>query len=155
MNTRLFTLLLIALLAFNSCTKKNNESLSNHNSIYESTKKVNDLSLKGYIEENVDLIISALADDAILLPPGQEKVIVGIDSINKFYKESIDAPGRCTEIKTNTIRFDVIDDNNATQVGDYIIKYDTNGDLTEIKGKMLIVWKKINGKWKIYLDMWH
>jgi len=30
-----------------------------------------------------------------------------------------------------------------------------NGDISKWKGKYVIVWKKINAEWKMYLDIWN
>ncbi len=147
------TILLVATI-FISC---NNNSTMNKDEIYKLTKAANDESLKGHIEKNVDKITAVYTNDAVVLPPGGVKPIVGIDSIKSYYKKGLEGIGRSTEIITETLRYDVANENNATELGKYIIKYKASDTaaITEFKGEMLIVWKKIDGQWKIYLDMWH
>lgn len=129
----------------------------NKDEFFQQTKMVNDTSLQGHIEKNVRKIISAYSNDAIVLPPGGIKPIEGMENIRAYYQNSVNGEGRTVEISTSNIRYDVIDENNATELGSYVIRYQPNDTpaLTEIKGEMLIVWKRVEGKWKIYLDMWH
>lgn len=125
--------------------------------IFKQTKAANDASLQGHIEKDAKKIVAVYTDDAIVLPPGGVKPIVGIDSIRKYYQQSLAGPGRSVSIKTENIRFDVSSETDATELGRYVIDYqasDTSA-VTPIKGEMLIVWKKVDGQWKIYLDMWH
>lgn len=127
------------------------------NEIFKQTKAANDASLQGHLEKNADKITAVYTDDAIVLPPGGKKPIIGIDSIKAYYKKGLEGTGQTTAITTENIRYDVADGNNATELGKYAIKYkasDTSA-ITEFKGEMLIVWKKIDGQWKINLDMWH
>jgi ketosteroid isomerase-like protein len=140
-----------------SCSCNQNTKNINKEDIFKQTKAANDESLKGHIEKNADKIIAVYTKDAVVLPPGGISPIISIDSIKTYYKKGLEGTGRSIEIKTDNIRYDVIDENNATELGKYLIKYkasDTSA-ISEFKGEMLIVWKKIDGKWKIYLDMWH
>ncbi|MCW5922875.1 MAG: nuclear transport factor 2 family protein [Saprospiraceae bacterium] len=132
-------------------------SQPNKEEVFKLTKAANDASLQGHIEKNADKIIAVYTEDAVVLPPNGVKPIIGLDSIKRYYQNSLKGEGKSIEITTENLRFDVIDQNNATELGKYNIKYqasDTSA-VTVFKGEMLIVWKKQNGQWKIYLDMWH
>jgi ketosteroid isomerase-like protein len=147
-------LLLYATFLFSCNSAKQNP---NKDEIYKLTKAANDASLQGHIEKNIDKITTVYTADAIVLPPGGEKPVVGIDSIKSYYKKGLEGVGRSTAITTENIRYDMADENNATELGKYVIKYKASdtSSITEFKGEMLIVWKKVDGQWKIYLDMWH
>ena len=144
---------LIAIILF-SCKSQNKP---NKDQIFKLTKAANDESLKGHIEKNIEKIAAVYSNDAIVLPPGGVNPIVGIDSIKSYYTKGLAGTGRSIEISTENIRYDVLDENNATELGKYSIKYKASdtSTITTFKGEMLIVWKKINSRWKIYLDMWH
>lgn len=137
---------------FLSCDQENDKE-----QIYALTKAANDASLKGHLEKNAGKITAVYTNDAVILPPGGIKPVMGIDSIRSYYEKGFAGTGSIVVIKTENIRYDVVDENNATELGSYVIQYKDSGssNIKEFKGEMLIVWKKVNGEWKIYLDMWH
>jgi ketosteroid isomerase-like protein len=150
-----FLIALAATVIFTACD--NQKTKPNKAQIMKLTKAANDASLQGHIEKNSEKIAAVYTNDAIVLPPGGLKPIIGIDSIKAYYSKQMQGTGRSTDIQTSDIRYDVIDEFNTTQVGNYNIKYKNSdtSSVVEFKGEMLIVWKKINNQWKIYLDMWH
>ena len=144
---------LLALLTISACQKPSFDK----NEIMSLTKQVNDSSLEGHLHKNADEVVRAYTHDAVILPPGGVKPIAGIENIREYYEQSFAGPGRSVEISTETIRFDVASENDATQLGSYVIHYqpsDTSKAIS-ISGEMLIVWKRVDNEWKIYLDMWH
>lgn len=145
-------LIVMVMLMIGSCSTNPNKE-----EVYNQTKEANDASLDGHIRKDVNAIVSVYTEDAVILPPGGLKPVYGIDSIKNYYTKSLMAPGKTMEIGTETTLFDVIDNNNATQIGNYVIKHQASDSsvVTEFRGEMLIVWKRIQGEWKIYLDMWH
>ena len=146
-------LLLLALITFGACQKPGIDK----DEIMKLTKQVNDSSLDGHLHKNADEVIRAYTPDAVILPPGGVKPIIGIENIRKYYEWSFAGPGRSLNILTETIRFDVVSENDATQLGSYNIQFQPSdtSKVAMITGEMLIVWKRVNNEWKIYLDMWH
>ncbi|MDX1941409.1 MAG: nuclear transport factor 2 family protein [Saprospiraceae bacterium] len=124
---------------------------------FRQTKAANDISLQGHIEKNAAKIYAIYSDNAILLPPGGVAPIQGKQAIQEYYNNSLKSPGSTLDITTENIHYEVIDENHAQEVGRYniIYKADTAQVITEIKGYMLINWEKVNGEWKIKIDMWH
>jgi hypothetical protein len=124
--------------------------------IFAQTKAANDLSLQGHIEKNASKITEVYTDDAMILPPGLPAPIRDKKEIFKYYVNGFSS-GTSLRITTDTLRYDVIDENHAIEVGIYTILYETNGakDLSEIKGTMLIFWERQKGAWRIKADMWH
>ena len=142
-------------LVYVSCFSEN-ESIQK-DEIFRLTKAANDESLKGHIEKDADKITAVYTSDAVLLPPGGIKPIVGIESIRNYYKKGFEGSGRSIGIVTENLKYDVVNENNTIELGSYTIQYkksDTSA-ITEIKGEMLIVWKRIDDHWKIHMDMWH
>lgn len=146
--------ILLAVLVISCATET---ARTSRDEIYKLTKQANDESLKGHLEKNADKITAVYHPDAIVLPPGGVAPLIGIDSIKTYYARSVQGSGKTLDITTENIRYDVSDENNAVELGKYVIRYQSSdtSTVTEFKGEMLIVWKKIEGKWKIYLDMWH
>lgn len=123
--------------------------------IMKETNKINDRSLQGHVEQDIEKILSAYAEDALLLPPGQ-KPISGLANIREFYQKGFNW-GKTLRVETSNIEFLQIDDNNAIESGAYTIvareKAATSDTL--IEGYMMIYWTKIDDEWKIKTDMWH
>lgn len=107
---------------------------------------------QAYMSEDYDALADAYTIDGKILPPGAD-IIEGRKAIKGRWilPEGVDVPfHKITpiEIKIN---------------GDYA--YDTgyyegkskklNGDVIDFKGKYVIVWKKVDDDWKIYLDIWN
>lgn len=121
------------------------------------TKAANDASLRGHIEKNAAMIAAVYARDAVILPPGGAAPVSGLEAIRAHYETAMKGPGSSLKIDTENIRFEVIDQDNATELGRYSILYRAapNAEPTLIKGEMLIIWKREDGQWKIRYDMWH
>ncbi|MDN5204313.1 DUF4440 domain-containing protein [Fulvivirgaceae bacterium BMA10] len=126
-------------------------------SVQKETKAVNDASLKGHLEKNIDKICAAYAADAILLPPGGIEPIMGIEQIRSFYLKSF-KQGSVLEVSTKDISFELTAPGHANEIGSYFMIYQNTGsnDKVKIEGNMLIVWEQDeHGEWKIKWDMWH
>lgn len=105
-----------------------------------------------YMNGDYDKLANAYTQDGKILPPNT-KIIEGRDAIRKRWvlPEGVEIPHH--KITPKEIKI----------VGDYA--YDLgyyegksrrpNGDEFPFKGKYVIVWKKVEGDWKIYLDMWN
>lgn len=125
--------------------------------IFTATKKVNDHSLAGHLKQDANQIISALAEDAIILPPGGSQPIKGLENIKQYYLDGFQQ-GASLEITTDNISYQVIDDAHANEVGKYSILYQAkdSDEPIVINGFMMIAWEKNKqGEWKIKYDMWH
>jgi ketosteroid isomerase-like protein len=132
-------------------------SAQDKNKVFKQTKAANDASLQGHVERNVDKIIAVYTDDAIILPPGGVQPIQGIKAIRDYYTKGIEA-GRVLSVTTENLSYELIDAGHAVEVGRYTMIYKASNaeKEAEIKGTMLIQWKKNkSGEWKIKLDMWH
>ncbi|WP_350099289.1 nuclear transport factor 2 family protein [Fulvivirga sp.] len=105
-----------------------------------------------YMNADYEAIARAYTPDAKILPPGAD-IIVGYAAIKKRWTlpEGIKIllhKVNPTEITiVNNIAYDLGYYNGKTQRKD--------GSVVEWKGKYLIVWKKVEGEWKIYADAWN
>lgn len=126
-------------------------------SVFEATKAVNDASLRGHVERDVEKIVAAYAPDAIVLPPGGVEPLRGLAAIRDYYAKGFDG-GRVLRVTTENLSFEALDARRAVEVGRYTMLYRAAGADrdTVIKGTMVIQWEKNKrGEWKIKLDMWH
>jgi ketosteroid isomerase-like protein len=86
-------------------------------------------------------------DDAQILPP-RHSVIEGKEAISAFYAANIDKYiGFGNETTWSMVRGDV-----GVEQGTYRVRNVRVGQDVE-SGKYLRIWKKTNGEWKLYRDM--
>ncbi len=106
---------------------------------------------KAYVDADYDKLTSFYSKDGKIFPEGAD-IIVGHKAIkNKWVlpKGTIILSHKVTpkEIK-------VIDD-YAYDYGYYQGSSSRKKDVYPFKGKYVIVWKKVDDDWKIYLDIWN
>ncbi len=88
------------------------------------------------------------ADDAQILAP-QHPAIQGKAAILNFFKSNIDKYlGFGNEATWSLVRGDM-----AIEQGTYIVRNVKVGENVEA-GKYIRIWKKVNGAWKLYRDMY-
>lgn len=90
--------------------------------------------------------------DGKIMPAGPE-IIEGLDAIEERWTLPEDVKILRHEIHPEEIRV----------IGDHAYDYGyyegetlrPNGDKVSWRGKYVIVWRKVDGDWKIYLDIWN
>ncbi len=87
--------------------------------------------------------------DAVLLPPGSEPV-KGSEAIGAFWQGSFTESGASIELKQVELE---TNQNSAIEVGSYVITGADGGHADH--GKYIVWWKKVDGSWKLYRDIWN
>ncbi len=84
----------------------------------------------------------------MLLPPGGEP-IEGREAIQAFWQTAVES-GTQAALKTSELE---IHGDLATEVGSYV---DTGADGAHVDhGKYMVMWKKVDGNWKLHRDIWN
>lgn len=98
--------------------------------------------------KDVAAMSGVYASDAILYPPNAEAV-QGREAIGAFWKNLMDA-GMTGELET-------VETQEAGDLGLETGKFRIlSADGKEVdRGKYVVVWKKENGAWKLYRDIWN
>jgi ketosteroid isomerase-like protein len=104
---------------------------------------------KAHVTGDHAVIDGMFTRDAKVLPPDSEPVI-GRDAIAKLTKQYIEFG--ITEFREETTDFYGTEDLLVDQ-GSYVMVY--GKDKTMEKGKYLNVWKREEGTWKIYSNIWN
>lgn len=105
-----------------------------------------------YMDEDFESLANAYAPDGKILPPSAD-IIEGRAAIKKRWilPEGVDV----LHHKITPTEIEVIGD-RAYDVGYYEGKTKlADGTENSFEGKYVIVWHKIEGDWKIYLDIWN
>jgi len=106
---------------------------------------------KAYVTADYDKLTTFYSTDGKIFPSGAD-IIVGHKAIKK----------RWTLPKGSKILFHKITPEEIKIIDDYAYDYgyyegsssNKNG-VSDFKGKYVIIWKKIDNDWKIYLDIWN
>ena len=111
-------------------------------------ERKNEQFTRAHVMGNRATIDAMFTDDAKVLPPNADPVI-GRVAIDKLTAEFI-AYG-ITEFHERTTDFYGTGELLVDQ-GDYVMVY--GPDKTVERGKYLNVWKRVDGEWKIYSNIW-
>lgn len=105
---------------------------------------------KKFVEQgDSESIASLYADDAKLLPPNMD-IIEGKKTIQEFWQGAFD-------MGFNSYNPEMIEAESSGELGLFVGTYTIYGDGNQEidKGKFLTVFKSIDGKWKIYRDIFN
>jgi uncharacterized protein (TIGR02246 family) len=94
-------------------------------------------------------IAALYTEDAQLLPPGSP-VVSGRAAIGGFWQGAITSGVKGISLKTNEIRGKR---KAAYEVGEYRLT-GAGGKELEV-GKYIVVWKRIEGQWRLHRDIWN
>ena len=116
--------------------------------ILKNVKKFSEYVMAGD-HENIG---NAYTEDAKIFPNGKP-IIEGKEEIINYWKTP---EGYSTPYHKITPQEIKIMGDEAYDYGLYEGRsQNPNGEESSWKGKYVIVWKKINGDWKVYLDIWN
>lgn len=104
------------------------------------------------INEDLKNLGNSYTEDGKIFPNTKD-IIEGRDTIINYWKmpEGV----KIVHHKVMPLEIKVCDD-EARDHGYYEGKTKgKDGEISFWKGKYVIVWKKVNGEWKIYLDIWN
>ncbi len=131
------------------CTKrKNTQKLSDEEQIRAAAKAFSAF----YINKDYEGLARSYTDNAKIFP-SNAPIIAGYEAIKKRWSGSAGYTPITHEIIPEEI---VILGDTAHDYGIYRGK-NKNDDGTEMtyKGKYVVIWKKIDNRWKMYLDIWN
>jgi uncharacterized protein (TIGR02246 family) len=104
---------------------------------------------KSFNQGDVEGLASLYLEDAKILPPNMD-MIEGKDTIQKFWQGAL-------EMGIKSYKPEMIEVESSGNLGFLVGTYTVFGNENQVinKGKVLTVLKNIDGKWKIYRDMFN
>jgi uncharacterized protein (TIGR02246 family) len=90
--------------------------------------------------------------DAKLLPPDSQ-MMDGTDAIRSFWQGAMNMGVK--EATLETVEVESRDD-LAYEIGRYtLVIQSKGGESTTAKGKYVVVWKNLDGGWRLHVDIWN
>lgn len=140
----LFSYLLCVALIAVGCTKAQQDTTM-HDDIAAASQKWMDAMDQGDAAATAALY----TQDAQVLPPNHD-FVAGRDSIASFFQGIIDMG--VTKIDLATVEVHGMG-GSAYEVGTFEVY--TDSDQMVDNGKYIVIWKNVNGQWKLYRDIWN
>jgi ketosteroid isomerase-like protein/quercetin dioxygenase-like cupin family protein len=100
-------------------------------------------------KQDIDAVVALHASDAVVLM-SHESVAKGSAAIRERWKEGAATPGLV--LHWTPVKINVVSPTVATEYGTYTESYDTPQGKGTDEGSYIVIWNKINGKWKVALD---
>lgn len=144
----LLTLFAFTLLSFSTAAQSYNGSEKDIQAILKNIDAFSGFVMAGDIES----IGQSYTEDAHILVNNRD-IITGRDPIEAYWTPG--GTSRTVYHKIHPVEITVTG-NTAYDMGRYEGKTRMqNGEEVSWKGKYVIIWKKIEGEWKIYIDIWN
>jgi uncharacterized protein (TIGR02246 family) len=96
------------------------------------------------------LAVAAMYTERGQLFPPNENIVEGRAAIEKYWKAAMDSAIKTIELKTTEVEGL---GESAAEVGSYTL-YGKDGAAID-RGKYLVLWKRVNGAWKLHRDCWN
>ena len=104
------------------------------------------------VNRNVEKIADIYTPDGKLFP-NKTEILSGREAILEYWKPGENSTTTYHKITPEEIR---VFDNDAYDYGYYEgITTHKDGRTSSWRGKYVTTWKKIDGEWKLYLDIWN
>jgi ketosteroid isomerase-like protein len=109
---------------------------------------------QAFVDGDIEKIMAIYSPDAKIIY-GNNKIENDINAIRKYWTPNLKSSWKLKWHKTKTEEL-IIDNNIASDVGYYSgLSIHEDGRESKFGGTYLIVWRKIDGVWRIHLDMWN
>jgi uncharacterized protein (TIGR02246 family) len=104
-------------------------------------------------KRDAEAVAGFMTDDGSTLPPN-EPILTGKDAVRKGWQDMLSL--KDSEVKWEPTQVQVSQSGDmGFTTGTYTLTFtDSSGSKVYDKGKYLVMWKKVDGKWKCYLDMY-
>jgi len=109
--------------------------------------------LKAFQAKDPTAISAFYATDALIMPP-DAKSVNGPDGVRGYWTDAFKMPNFSLDIQPLKV---VVGDagDMAYETGTYSFSGDTPQGQVKDEGKYMVVWRRVNGAWKIVADIWN
>ena len=102
-----------------------------------------------YARRDAGAVAAMYTERGQLFPPN-EKIVEGRAAIERYWKASMNSGIKAIELKTTEV--EALGE-SAVEVGSYTV-YGKDGAAID-RGKYLVLWRRVDGAWKLHRDCWN
>jgi uncharacterized protein (TIGR02246 family) len=113
-------------------------------------QKLNDEWVAAFNKGDSHAVAELYTEDAYVLPAGGE-MVHGRQALQGFWDTAMKQLG---DAKLTTVDVQPLGSDAAREVGTFTFKTKSNAP-QEVSGKYVVVWRKINNRWKLATDIWN
>jgi uncharacterized protein (TIGR02246 family) len=113
-------------------------------------EKLNNAWTAAFNKGDAQAVAAMYAEDAYVLPPGSD-IVKGRAAIEAFWRQAAQQMG---DAKLTTLDVLPLGRNAAREIGTVSLKTKSQPP-QEVVGKYAVVWRKIDGRWKLATDIWN
>ena len=104
------------------------------------------------MNQNLDAVVAAYTKDAKIFP--ERKDILEGDELKNYWNPEVPSSWKITYHKITPVEIKILGD-EAYDYGYYEGESSNESETSKFRGKYVVVWRKEEGKWKMYLDIWN
>ena len=106
-------------------------------------------------ERNLDAIVNLFAEDGRIMPPNAEAAM-GRDSVRETWQAILDLPELDFSFEPTDVNVAESGD-MAYVIGTYRLTFQSEGqeEPTQDSGKYVDIWEKVDGEWKVTVEMYN
>ena len=113
-------------------------------------ERLNETFVTALAKGDIAAVAGLYAEDAYLLPPGEE-IVKGRSEIQSFWTKAAEG---IDEFKLTTVDVKPLGSDAAREVGTFWLKAKGQPP-QEVSGKYVVVWQRVGGEWKLATDIWN
>ncbi len=145
-NASVTTVMIAMFLLINAgCTAVQQDNAATHNAIVAA----NEQFMIAFKSGDATAMAALYTEDAQLLPPNSD-LVSGKQAVQVFWTTVFDMGIETAALETSEV--EGVGD-TAYEVGKYTLFI--AGEQVADSGKYVVIWKRVNGQWKLYRDIWN
>jgi len=109
-------------------------------------EKLNNAWTAAFNKGDAQAVAAMYAEDAYVLPPGSD-IVKGRAAIEAFWRQAAQQMGDALDVLP-------LGRNAAREIGTVSLKTKSQPP-QEVVGKYAVVWRKLDGRWKLATDIWN
>ena len=146
----LIVLITITTFIFSSCNSQIGTGTNNEGSLSSKTEVLAILNQQeaSWNDGDVDGFMKGYWNNDSLMFVSGEKVLYGWQKMTDNYKKTYNTKQLMGELKFKVHKTEVLSNDAVLVIGNWSI----HREMTDFGGKFSLLWRKINGEWKIVID---
>lgn len=125
------------------------KQLATSTEVRESIAAANEKFIEVFNKGDAAGLAALYTENGQLLPPNSD-FITGREAIRAFWQGAMDMGIKSAKLETVEV---AAIGNGASEIGKYVLQGE--GGKTLDTGKYVVIWKQVEGEWKLHRDIWN